>query len=344
MAVDLSGGLANDLGLVWATQPENPEMRESVNAWIWDDGIQVGMPRIGVEAVADQWDTHDIQVNIALADGRVYNVFGNGPIHDPTSADGQPRVLGAGPLSFDMVETYGRWVMSLDAMAAATSAVAQIGGALPGQGEPVPVQAEIELVGAAPPWMNGSLDPEALRVLEQQEEGDLMGHPWRFEQLCRTAGTLRIGDQEFRITGAGNRIRRQGIRRVAKLWGHAWQAALFPSGRGFGYIAYPPRKDGKPTLNEGYVFLGAGKLVPARVVDPPWLSSLAPAGQDVSFGLQTAQGTFEITGETVASTFMVMPPEIAGGLELQQCVARYIWDGEAAPGMIERSIALADLS
>ena len=125
-----------------------------------------------------------------------------------------------------------------------------------------------------------------------------MGHPWRFEQLCRATGTVRIGDEEHRIDGGGNRIRRQGIRKVAQLWGHAWQAATFPSGRGFAYITYPPRKDGKPTLNEGHVFLGDGELVPARVVDPPWLRSLAPSGQDVSFGLETEQGTFEIRGET----------------------------------------------
>jgi hypothetical protein len=343
VTIDLSGGYGDELGLVWPSQPDDPEKRESVNAWIWDDGGEIGMPRVGVEAVADQWDTHDIQVNIAFADGRVYNLFGNGPVHDPAGADGQPRVLGAGPLSFEMVEPFGRWVMRLDGVADALTTEAQIGGAFPGTGDPVPVSAEIELRGAAPPWMNGSLDAEALRVLEEQEEGDLMGHPWRFEQLCRASGTLRIGDEEHRISGAGNRIRRQGIRRVATLWGHAWQAALFPDGRGFAYIAYPPRRDGKPTLNEGHVFLGDGELVPARVVGPPWLSSLAAAGQDVSFRLETAQGTFEIEGETVASTFMVMPPEIAGGLQLQQCIARYRWDGETAPGMLERSIAIAEL-
>jgi hypothetical protein len=27
-------------------------------------------------------------------------------------------------------------------------------------------------------------------------------------------------------------------------------------GRAFGYIAYPPRPDGEPTFNEGYIFDG----------------------------------------------------------------------------------------
>ena len=51
MAIDLSGGLDEALGLVWAAPPDDPELRESVNAWIWDDGLEVAMPRIGIEAV-----------------------------------------------------------------------------------------------------------------------------------------------------------------------------------------------------------------------------------------------------------------------------------------------------
>jgi len=39
------------------------------------------------------------QVNVAFADGRVFNAFTNGPIEDPTGSDGKARVLGAGPLS-----------------------------------------------------------------------------------------------------------------------------------------------------------------------------------------------------------------------------------------------------
>ena len=72
MPVDLSGGFDESREFVFAEQPDDPEMRESVNAWLWGSGDAVGMPRIGVEAVADQWDTHDIQVNLAYGDGRVY--------------------------------------------------------------------------------------------------------------------------------------------------------------------------------------------------------------------------------------------------------------------------------
>ena len=114
MTIDLTGGLSDELEYVFAEQPDDPEMRESVNAWIWDDGVEFGLPRIGIEAVADQWDTHDVQANIAFADGRVFTLFSPGPIHDPFGADGTPRVLGAGPLSFELVEPYGHLRMRFE--------------------------------------------------------------------------------------------------------------------------------------------------------------------------------------------------------------------------------------
>jgi hypothetical protein len=338
MTIDLTGGLDPDWELVFAKQPDNPEMRESVNAWIWDDSGTFGIPRIGIEAVADQWETHDVQVNLAFADGRVCNVFGPGPVHDPIAADGRPAVLGAGPLSFEMIEPYRHVRMKLDAIASGTTVQAQIEGWMPGAGAgEVQVQAEIDIWPAAPPWENGSTGDEARRILSTQEEGWLIGYPWRFEQLCRATGTITVGGEQYRLDGGANRVRRQSIRRLARLRGHVWQAGLFPGGRGFGCIVYPPRDDGKATYNEGYVFDGDGVLIPARVVRAPFLRALTPCGEDVSLVLETAQGTIEIGAETLTSTFHVMPPEVGGGLQLQQALARYTWDGESGVGMIERS-------
>ena len=343
MTTDLTGGFGDELEHVFAAPPDDPEMRESVNAWIWDDTLDVGLPRLGIEAVADQWDTHDLQVNLAFADGRVLTAFGPGAVHDPAGADGTPRVLGAGPLSFELVEPYGLLRVHLDGELAAATVDAFIAGAsFPGQGDPVPVELDVELRPAVPPWMNGALREDAKRVLDTQEEGDLMGHPWRFEQLCRATGRLRVGDETYEIAGGANRIRRQSIRRLATFRGHAWQAALFPSSRGFGYIVYPRRDDGKETYNEGYVFDGDGALVPARVVTAPWLTTLTPKGEDVSCVLETDDGrTVSIRGESALSTFTVMPPEVGGGMRLQQALVRYTWDGEVGTGMMERSTTSA---
>ena len=117
MGVDLTGGLPAEREFVFGEQPADPDMRESVNVWVWDEGDAVGFPRIGIEAVADQWETHDVQVNIAFADGRVLNVFQPGKVHDPLGRDGKPRLLGAGPLSFELVEPFTHWRMHLDGLA-----------------------------------------------------------------------------------------------------------------------------------------------------------------------------------------------------------------------------------
>ncbi len=342
--IDLTGGLDEEREFVFATQPGDPEMRESVNVWVWDDGGEVGLPRVGVEAVADQWETHDIQVNLAQADGRVLNVFANGKVHDPLGADGRPRILGAGLLAFELIEPFRHWRVRIDGTAVETSTQAQINGWMPGQsgGDVVPIELDLDIRSAAPPWEAGTLLEEAGRVLATQEEGDLMGGP-RFEQLFRATGTLRIGDDARELKGGGLRIRRTGIRRLATFWGHAWQSALFPSGRAFGCNLYPPRADGKTTFNEGYLFDGDGGLIPARVVQAPWLGELRPKGQDVTVVLESERGTTTIRGETLLSTFMVMPPEIGGGLHLQQAIARYTWDDESAVGMIERSMPLTEV-
>ena len=54
--------------------------------------------------------------------------------------------------------------------------------------------------------------------------------------------------------------------------------------------------------------------------------------------------TVTIAGETAVSTFMVMPPEVGGGLQLQQAITRYTWDGESANGMLERSTSRSSIS
>ncbi len=338
MSVDLTGGIGEEREFLFGEKPADPEMRESVNAWIWDSGDAVGLPRIGVEAVGGQWEAHELQVNIGTGDGRVFNVRGSGPTHSPLGPDGRPRILGAGSLSFELIEPFRHWRMRLDGPAVESTAAAQIAGEAPDPERRVEVSIDIDIESAVPPWENGELLPEAKRVLKEQDEGALMGGP-RFEQLSRAKGTARIAGTEYRIDGGALRVRRQGVRRLGTFRGHAWQSAVFPSGRAFGYIVYPPREDGRPTYNEGYVFEGEGALIPARVVEAPWLRRLRPSGEDVPVVLETERGIVDIGGRTVLSNFTVM-----GGVGanpdypvLQQAIVRYEWDGEVFNGMMERS-------
>jgi hypothetical protein len=212
------------------------------------------------------------------------------------------------------------------------------------------LQFEVEAKLAVPPWVQGALQSDASSALKTSIEGDLMGGP-RYEQLFRATGAVRVAGTEHAFTGSGLRIRRQGVRKLEGFWGHCWQSALFGSGRAFGYIAYPPRPDGQPTFNEGYLFDGDGDLIPARVVEAPWLTKLQPLGEDVSVVLETADEAVRIEGETMVSTHDITDPsEIPADQlaklanwtfpALQQAGVRYRWDGEETYGMLERSIPM----
>jgi prepilin-type processing-associated H-X9-DG protein len=348
MSIDLSGGIDPAREYMFAQRPDNPEMRDSVSFWVVDDRGEVGLPRIGIEAVAANWDAHDVQVNIAFADGRVFRLRENGRSWPAEGPDGRPTVLGAGGLAFRCVEPFGTWTMTFDGKAVQTSSFDLVRGKK--DGPLVDVSFAVEATMAVPPWVQGALSAESASALKTSVEGDYMGGP-RYEQLFRASGSVKVGDEERTFTGTGLRIRRQGVRRLAGFWGHAWQSALFPSGRAFGYIAYPPRPDGQPTFNEGYLFDGSGGLIPARVVEAPWLTRLQPLGEDVPVVLETDAGTVRIEGETVLSTHDIyhddkmfssqaLKQEMPSFPALQQAGVRYRWDGEETFGMLERSSPL----
>ena len=349
MAIDLTGGIDPQRELMFAERPDNPEMRDSVSFWVFDDHGRLGLPRIGIEAVAGNWEQHSIQVNVAFPDGRVFRLREDAPSRGAAGADGRARVLGAGPLAFTCVREFDTWRMTFDGKAVQTSSADLVEGRK--DGPLVDVGFDVEAVLAAPPWVQGALDARSATQLEKSVEGDLMGGP-RYEQLFRASGSLQVGGDQYAFTGSGLRIRRQGVRKLEGFWGHCWQSALFGSGRAFGYIAYPPRQDGQPTFNEGYVFSGDGALVPARVLEAPWLRRLQPLGEDVSVVLETADGPVRIEGETVVSTHDITDPgEISGRsagqdgeLDLSRAAAGrcpvHLGRGAVEYGMLERSIPM----
>jgi hypothetical protein len=161
----------------------------------------------------------------------------------------------------------------------------------------------------------------------------------RYEQLFRATGTMRIGSEHHQIHANGLRIRRQGRRKFEGFTGHSWQSALFPSGKAFGCNNYPPRDDGKPSYNEGFVFSGDGVLKPARVVQAPWLARLLPGGEAVPLVLETAAGErIAIEGQTFVNTRSLGDKVLPASFPIvQQAHARYRWNGEETFGMIERS-------
>lgn len=331
---DLSGGIPVAREYVVAERPEDG-IRDAVNVWIEEEDAAFAM-RIGVEAVGEEWGTHELWLDIAFPDGRLYQRRVKAQTHAPYGPDGRATERGTGPLHFHIAEPFRRWTATYRGDAARLSAQAVIDNPGLEDTDLVPVEFDIDMVMAIEPWIPGSLLPEAAEALGG-EQGDFMSP--RYEQLFRCTGTLSVDGEARSFRGNGLRIRRTGFRAFSGFWGHCWQSAVFPSGRGFGFNIYPPRADGQLNYAEGFVVEKDGTRTPARPVGVPWLKKLVTGGEDVSCVLETIDGRrVEITGRTFANTrsrgSSMLPPDFP---IVQQAHARYTWDGEETTGMIERS-------
>lgn len=339
----LTGGLALEKDLVFPTCPADPEMRESTSLWFIEEQGAFAFPRCGIEAEAKNWDDRSFQCNIAFADGRVLIGPGHGAPPSPFDAQGRPSILGAGLLVFQCIDPFKHWIAAFDGDAADGSVSDQIAQKLDTT-KSSPVRFEIEMITATPAWVqdNSAIDTSSMTSAEIAD-AESMGIGYRFEHLFRATGTLTVDGVTRSFKGSGLRIKRQSVRPLAGFRGHCWQSCLFPSGKAFGFIAYPPRADGSPTHNEGYIYDGH-RMIPARAKHAPWLRRVVAKGDDVSLVLESELGETHIKGETVLSTFRIGNPDLPGMMHLQQAGVRYTWDSEEAYGMIERSDQAALIS
>ncbi|MGE3693289.1 MAG: hypothetical protein AB7F98_18080 [Novosphingobium sp.] len=166
-------------------------------------------------------------------------------------------------------------------------------------------------------------------------DAESMGLGYRMEHLFRAEGELSVDGGTRSFKAVGNRIHRQSVRPLDSFRGHCWQAAVFPDGRGFGFITYPPAEDGS-TYNEGYIYQD-GRMYPAVVSKTPWLDEMIAEGEDVSLELTSELGVTRIAATGCLNTFKAGIAEMPGFV-LNQGGAKYTWDGQTAFGMVERSV------
>src|SRR5260370_11472050 len=104
----LRGGLALNKDLVLPSKPDDPEMRESVSVWLFEENGEFAMPRTGIEAEASAWEDRRLQANFAFADGRILNGAGRGPAPSAIGPDGRPTGIGARALILRFLEPLPR--------------------------------------------------------------------------------------------------------------------------------------------------------------------------------------------------------------------------------------------
>jgi hypothetical protein len=337
---DITGGYAPEFDYFLPSKPDDPDMRDSASMWISDSKGRFGLPRFTIEAIAGIWDDRGVEANIAFPDGRVL-IGAGGFAPEPAKMVGdKAATLNAGPLTFEVLEPLKHWAMRFDGQAYQTTVQAQMQGVTGGPKRRVRIT--VDALMGAPPWSPGerSRDEATAKAV-----GAVGGH--RHEQLFRCAGVFQVeGEAQIEFDGTGLLVRRFGARDVGEFPGHVWMSALFPSGRAFGVLAFPPRADGTPAYNEAFVFDGARKTY-ARVIEGPWMTRFEPLGGGVDLLLETDDGErIRIGGATHDSTFIAKGNPMFGDwtgnppvkLPFHQGGARYEWGGETTYGMIERSL------
>jgi hypothetical protein len=330
--VDVSGGLTPDQDLVFPEAPASPEMRESVSIWLYEENGAFGFPRLAIEAMGPHWSKRGIQANFAFEDGRVLVGNGQGDAPMAQGPDGRPTIIGGGPLTFQCLDPFKKWSAVFEGPVSDLTVSDQLNRTI-SLDRRIPTRLEVEMTMVTPAWVQGALLKDAADRLDEVEGGFMGG--FRYEHLFRAEGVFTIDGKDRPFKGTGLRVHRQGVRHMAGFWGHCWQSAVFPSGRAFGYICYPPRPDGGESYNEGYIFED-GRMVPARVTKAPWLKTLVASGEDVSVELESELGVTVIEAESALATFGVGAP--MPGMNLCQGGARFRWKGETAYGMTERSL------
>jgi hypothetical protein len=346
---DWTGGLPLDIDYMFPNCPADPEMRESASVWIFEENGRFALPRVGIEAVALAWDSHRFDMNIAFAGGRVLRESKVGATVPVIGASGKSDTLGSDGMIFRCIEPFRRWAVSYEGLAWDGSVEEQICGefgayadsgrskGLEGRAR-VPVSWTVELEMITPAWVQDYRE-EKLAGMTERERADAgsMGYGWRVEHCFRGSGGLSIGGESQTFNCLGSRIRRQSVRPMGAFRGHAWMEAVFPDGRAFGFITYPPLPDEDPedTYNNAYVWTGE-RFLTGKVCNAPFLRRVMPKGDDVSCSIETDEGTFHIAGETVNATFHMGNPGV-NGFNNQQGGVKFIWDGQATYGMIERS-------
>jgi hypothetical protein len=346
---DWYGGLEPDLDLMLPGKPSDPEMRESASIWLYEENGAFALPRNGVEAVGAVWENHRYDCNFAFKGGRVLRESTTGPTIPPQGPDGRNSILGAGGMKFECIEPFKKWRVSYRGQPFEATVEDQIAGRFgifaggsdmeSNEGfARTPVSYDVELTMVTPCWTQ-DYRPHKLVGMSDAEKADAgsMGYGWRVEHLFRGEGELTVDGKTQSFKCNGSRIHRQSVRPMAEFRGHAWQSAVFPDGRAFGYIAYPLREGEteEQRYNVGYVYMD-GVMYPAKAKNPAFLRTIVAKGDQVDVEMVGEFGTVSISGSTDLATFHLGNPGV-NGFNNQQGGVRYEWDGQVAYGMIERS-------
>ena len=334
----MNGDLPLDADFMMAAPPPPPFnwVREGTSYWLFEENGEFGIPRNGVEAEPWSWERRRFHSNFVFKDGRVLLQNGVGempPILDDRS---RPAILGGGPITYQCLEPFDRWLVKFDGMVIETHISNQLDLTVDPSRQ-IPLKYEFEVKMMVPPNVQ-DITPEKFASWGKGKQMDAasVGLGLRWEQMLRGEGVVEVDGTKRNAKIVGSRIKRRSVRTDGLfLRGHCWQAVLFPDGRAAGFEARPPHADEGEPWNQGFIYQD-GRMYPAKAVKIPWLTELTARGEDVSFELESELGVTRIEGVTELTTLHLSKDHLRG-LALHQGGVRYNWGGVASYGMIERS-------
>ena len=338
--MDVSGGLSAVDDLPILDPARDLDAGENHAFWCFDRAGDYALLNCHVQAggVPGQpwpsWDVRRVGFGITAPADRLYIDWA---VEPGTTSD----TLRTGGWTFRCVEPMRRWTASYHGTPVATTTTEHRRGVNDLTGERVPIDIELELAMAMPPWIQGSF---AEHLSGRDTALTFIGVP-RFEQLYHAVGSITIDGARHALEATGLRTHRYGPRSLVRMRGHSWLTALFPSGRAFGCMKFPDPDNGGELFREAWVS-GPDGLVGARLIDAPWLSGLDCTGETWSVQLVAPDGPCEIRGETVAVSYSMGlgVNHAPGSYVLAHAMGRFEWDGETTYGLIERSAPIEELT
>ncbi len=329
--------------------PDDPSVAETMNLWVYDSGRDIGLnihPHIKDGHMA-------AGATLFLPGGRILRQR----MDDPAAVED-----GAAPhsthIAYRCDQPFRRWRYDIsDLPAFETSDGDQASGVVAEEEPRSHFSVDLVAECAAPAWRNGTLTPEARQGMEGPAGLWIAGrtkagmHPdsFRYDQLIRATGSLKVDDEEHGFDGVGLRCHVRGSRDLNGMAGTCWMSGLFPSGKGFG-ILVNIGTDGRFAFSEAAVTDGT-RLEPARILQFPQSHRELDEGKFWVQLASDAHGKVDIEGEDVRAFYWSMPewgapaagipPVYArdpdAGILMKQAIARWRWDGETGYGHDERS-------
>jgi hypothetical protein len=298
-----------------------------------------------------------------LPDGRILRISGEKSASFTTAADFRSEHV-----RYHCLQPFHAWAYEgHDVPVFVTSAQEMNAGKLASTTPTASASFQIKATTKAPPYIIGSLLPEAGEELKGRPglwmatrlTAGLSPAARRYDQAIVAEGAITVDGKSFPFSGFGLRSHVRGVRIMDGMAGHNWMGGVFPSGLCFGVQTFL-RPDGGYYLNEAYVYKD-GKMYPNRVIydQRPYRN---PANNKVVVELACDElGVTRITGEDRHVFWWIMSawggqPTPGGkasgsgligyGLDpkapmlMSQAVARFECNGEIGGGLDERSGSL----